>query len=95
MFTIQLYKIKFRLRSVEFKVVRRYSNFEALRELLLEFYPFDFVPPIPIKQIMKNQIYIVDRIQNLRKFLVNLFEEGSKFWLQPLKDFFDPEIDHS
>lgn len=51
------------------RILRRFSEFEWLRALLCDRYPFRVIPPLPQKHIADDAFFIEDRRRGLTKFL--------------------------
>ena len=64
---------------LNYKVNRRYSDFEWLRQTLLHLYPSNIIPPIPKKTKMgKNKFeeaYLIKRTRTLERFLNLLMKD--------------------
>ena len=56
---------------MNWSVQRRFSDFDALRQILVKYYPSYHVPPLPSKKI-GNRRFDIDFIMKRMKFL-NLF----------------------
>ena len=58
------------LKNEKFEILRRYSDFDVLRESLCERFPGLYIPPIPPKKAVgnKSQVFIDERC-----FLLNMF----------------------
>ena len=79
------------------KVRRRYSDFEWLRQILLNFYSSSLIPPIPKKNKIGadrfDETFLVKRMRTLEKFLNLLIEDPVIKVSQILYDFLSIEGD--
>jgi hypothetical protein len=77
------------------KVRRRYSDFEWLRQILLNFYSSSVIPPIPKKNKIGgdrfDETFLIKRTRNLEKFLNLLMEDPVIKVSQLLYDFLSIE----
>ena len=77
------------------KAKRRYSDFEWLRQILLNFYSSSVIPPIPKKnkigQDKFNEAFLIKRTRTLEKFLNFLLEDPVIKVSQILYDFLSIE----
>ena len=77
------------------KVRRRYSDFEWLRQILLNFYSSSVIPPIPKKNKIGgdrfDETFLIKRTRNLEKFLNLLMEDPVIRVSQLLYDFLSIE----
>ena len=77
------------------KVRRRYSDFEWLRQILLNFYSSSVIPPIPKKNKIGgnkfDETFLLKRIRTLEKFLNLLMEDPVIKVSQILYDFLSIE----
>ena len=77
------------------KVRRRYSDFEWLRQILLNFYSSSIIPPIPKKNKIGgdrfDETFVLKRMRTLEKFLNFLLEDPVIKVSQILYDFLSIE----
>ena len=80
---------------VNLKAKRRYSDFEWLRQILLNFYSSSVIPPIPKKNKIGhdkfNETFLIKRTRTLEKFLNFLLEDPVIKVSQILYDFLSIE----
>ena len=80
---------------LNFKVRRRYSDFEWLRSNLLNFYSSNVIPPIPKKNKLGgdrfDELFLVKRMRSLEKFLISLLNDPIIKYSQLLYDFLSIE----
>ena len=80
---------------LNFKVRRRYSDFEWLRQILLNFYSSSVIPPIPKKNKIGgdrfDEVFLLKRKRNLEKFLKSLLNDPVIKVSQILYDFLSIE----
>ena len=80
---------------VNLKAKRRYSDFEWLRQILLNFYSSSVIPPIPKKNKIGhdkfNESFLIKRTRTLEKFLNFLLEDPVIKVSQILYDFLSIE----
>jgi sorting nexin-1/2 len=87
-----LYRVNGTDREGKFEIWRRYSDFEVLRQTLVERFPGLYVPPIPKKKAIgnKNAAFLDERCFLLNMFLKQLARcpyliESEEFgiWIKP------------
>ena len=80
------------------KVRRRYSDFEWLRQILLNFYSSSVIPPIPKKNKIGgdrfDETFLIKRMRNLEKFLNALMDDPVIKSSQIIFDFLSIEEDN-
>jgi sorting nexin-7/30/sorting nexin-8 len=80
------------------KVRRRYSDFEWLRQILLNFYSSSVIPPIPKKNKIGgdrfDETFLIKRMRNLEKFLNALMDDPVIKSSQIIYDFLSIEEDN-
>ena len=80
---------------INLKVRRRYSDFEWLRQILLNFYSSSLIPPIPKKNKIGvdrfDETFLLKRMRTLEKFLNFLMEDPVIKVSQILYDFLSIE----
>ena len=80
------------------KVRRRYSDFEWLRQTLLNFYSSSVIPPIPKKNKIGgdrfDETFLIKRMRNLEKFLNSLMDDPVIKSSQIIFDFLSIEEDN-
>ena len=80
------------------KVRRRYSDFEWLRQTLLNFYSSSVIPPIPKKNKIGgdrfDETFLIKRMRNLEKFLNALMDDPVIKSSQIIFDFLSIEEDN-
>ena len=82
---------------INLKVRRRYSDFEWLRQILLNFYSSSLIPPIPKKNKIGadrfDETFLLKRMRTLEKFLTFLMEDPVIRVSQIIYDFLSIEGD--
>ena len=76
----------------KFIIKKRYSDFEKLRNLLVDIFYYKIIPILPPKNILSkikihNNLYY-DRAKGLRRFLIQIIEDKEIFELKTVKNFF-------
>ena len=75
--------VKYTVTTLPFnwKVERRYSDFDTLRKLIQKYYPSFYVPPLPIKKLGNKRFtdsFIQKRMKFLNKF-INILAKNESF----------------
>jgi len=80
---------------LNFKVVRRYTDFEWFRQILINLFPGKVIPPIPKKNKLGgdrfNEEFLLKRIRTLEKFFALLLKDQGIKTSQVFYDFISIE----
>lgn len=88
-----VYEIEFKIKDESFKIYRRFSDFENLRNTLKKFVPCVYIKNVHKKKIFnnKNANFILERVNSLETFLNFLLSKKELFNTEPFWIFFNPE----